>query len=106
MAGLGFAWPGLDWGSGGIWIILNKLLSYVFTRDRDERHDDGGSLAERDVERGRRRLQRRFHSGDRPRPVSGAAAEEFALRLFGRLREAQVPSRAADICPYVRLAAL
>ena len=21
--------PGLDWGSGGIWIILNKLLSYV-----------------------------------------------------------------------------
>ena len=52
---------------------------------RDERHDDGGSLAERDVERGRRRLQRPFHSGGQAvGPSRTRRAEESTIG--GRLQ--------------------
>src|SRR5208282_1428334 len=37
LAGFGLAWPGLDWGSGGIWIVLNKTAFVCVSAKRLKR---------------------------------------------------------------------
>ncbi len=62
---LGLAWVCLAWlglGPGGIWIILNKLLSYVFSRDEQGRQGANAS-----PERGQAPEKRHVDLGLAPR---------------------------------------
>src|SRR5208282_406573 len=78
LAGFGLAWPGLDWGSGGIWIVLNKTAFVCVSAKRLKRPKlrRGGLV----------KSWRRFGAGAAPAWIGGYMPTVNAIRaeLFRR----------------------